>query len=306
MEEKILKATHEGRLTIGAIILPVAVLDDGTRIISRNAIFKAFGRTKRGRAKNEMRVPNMPSFIDANNLQPFINNELGDVLKPLEYFNIKGKPISGYKAEILPMLCNVYLDARNTKKPNGMPVLTKQQLVVALSAEILMRSLSIIGIIALIDEATGYQDERVKAALNQLFNKILLDVAKQYRVTFPLDLYKQWFRLKGWEWRPENAQKRPGVIGRWTNDLIYARIAPGILNQLKTRNPKNETGHREYKHFQFLTDDIGEPRLREFFGGLIALSKATSNWRKYIEMVNRAYPRYGDTLFIPFDYDENE
>ena len=121
---------------------------------------------------------------------------------------------------------------------------------------------------------------------------------KKYRVTYPLELYKQWFRLNNWEWRPENAQKRPGVIGNWTNDLIYARIAPGILKNLKIRNPKTEKGFREHKHFQFLTDEIGEPKLIEFFGGLIALAKATTNWRKYKEMVNRAYPKYDETFIF--------
>ena len=66
---KKLKATHEGILPIGNTELNVAVLEDGTRIITQSAVFKAFGRTKRGRALHEKRVPNMPGFIDAKNLQ---------------------------------------------------------------------------------------------------------------------------------------------------------------------------------------------------------------------------------------------
>lgn len=45
------KALYEGKLTIGDTGLNVAVLDNGQRIISKSAIFKAFGRTKRGRSK---------------------------------------------------------------------------------------------------------------------------------------------------------------------------------------------------------------------------------------------------------------
>jgi hypothetical protein len=96
------------------------------------------------------------------------------------------------------------------------------------------------------------------------------------------------------------------VIGHWTNDLVYSRIAPKILGELKRKNPKNEKGNREFKHFQFLTDEVGEPRLREFFGGLIALAKANTKWRNYISMVNRAYPVYGKTLDIGFPEDDNE
>ena len=156
------KVTHSGQLKIGKKELDCAVLEDGTRVISRNAIFRAFGRTKRGRASYEQRVPNMPSFIDANNLQPFINNDLMGGLKPLEYLNKSGRKTTGFKAEIIPMLCDVYLEARKQD------ALTKKQLPLAVASEIIVRSLSKIGIIALVDEATGYQEIRDRLALQKI------------------------------------------------------------------------------------------------------------------------------------------
>ena len=89
-KERILRATHQGSLKVGEKELLCAVLEDGTRIISRNAIFKAFSRTKRGRKKDEIRVLNMPSFIDANNLQPFIDEGLKGVLTQIPYYNVRG------------------------------------------------------------------------------------------------------------------------------------------------------------------------------------------------------------------------
>ena len=69
-----------------------------------------------GRKKDEVRVLNMPSFIDANNVQPFIDNELKGVLNQVDYYEKNGKTLtSGYNALILPMLCKVYLDAREAK-----------------------------------------------------------------------------------------------------------------------------------------------------------------------------------------------
>lgn len=88
--QRIRKATHQGTLKIGEKEMPCAVLNDGTRVISKNAIFRAFGRTKRGRKKDEVRVLNMPAFIDANNLQPFISEDLRGVLKQIEYKNLSG------------------------------------------------------------------------------------------------------------------------------------------------------------------------------------------------------------------------
>lgn len=83
--DKKLKATHEGKLKIGDVELNVAVLEDGTRIITQSAVFKAFGRTKRGRSKDDIRVLNRPTFIDAKNLQPFIDGDLDRVLITIEY-----------------------------------------------------------------------------------------------------------------------------------------------------------------------------------------------------------------------------
>ena len=103
------KATHEGKITIGENELNVAVLEDGTRIITQSAVFRAFGRTKRGRAKDDVRVLNRPAFIDANNLQPFIDEGLDAVLTPIDYETINGSDSDGFNAEILPRLCKVYL-----------------------------------------------------------------------------------------------------------------------------------------------------------------------------------------------------
>ena len=157
------KATHQGTLIIGDKKLKCAVLNDGTRIISRNAIFRAFGRTKRGRKKDEIRVLNMPTFMDANNLQPFISEGLRGVLKPLEYTSLQGKDAEGYKAEILPLVCDMYLSARET--PGA---LTKSQLPLAAVSEVIVRSLSKVGITALVDEATGYQEVRERDELQKI------------------------------------------------------------------------------------------------------------------------------------------
>lgn len=93
----------------------------------------------------------MPAFIDANNIQPFISQELKGVLNPIDYIDKNEKVSTGYDATILPQMCKMYLDARQAK------ALKSQQLPLARASEILLLGLSNIGIIALVDEATGYQ-----------------------------------------------------------------------------------------------------------------------------------------------------
>ena len=37
---------------------------------------------------------------------------------------------------------------------------------------------------------------------------------------------------------------RPQVVAHYTKDIVYQRLAPGILMELEERNPKDEKGNR--------------------------------------------------------------
>jgi hypothetical protein len=286
MAEKLLKATHEGILTIGDKELAVAILEDGTRVISRNAIFRAFGRTKRGRKKDEIRVLNMPSFIDAKNLQPFIDADLQGGLIPIEYRNLKGKTTSGYPSKILPLICDVYLAARQEDK------LTVAQLPLAMVSKILVRSFSKIGIVALVDEATGYQYDRNRDDLNKLLALYLSEERLKWARMFPDEFYRQIYRLKKWPY-PQGTGRTP-LIGKITNQYVYEKLPVGVLTKLRELNPKNPlTGRRPAKFFQHLSTDIGQPDLRDHLLQVIAILRAAPNWRVFERLFNRAFPEKG-------------
>jgi len=294
---KNLKATHEGTLKLGeqGIELPVAVLNDGTRIISSSAIFRAFGRTKRGRAIGELREPNMPSFIDAKNLRPFINSELMGVLKRINFTDINGKESSGYDALILPLLCKVYHDARNEEQ------LKTNQIPLARVAEILLFSLSKVGIIALVDEATGYEKDKNRDALQKFLDKFLENERGTYVRTFPDEFFETIYKMKGWDWKQATKGQKPGVIGTYINDFVWSRIAPTVLEELKARNPRTEKGYRKYKHPQFINPKFGHPLLKEHLHAVIALGRASGyNWKNFQRLINRAYPKFGETMEIDF------
>jgi len=293
MSEKILKATHgsdKTALLIGQVEIPCYVLEDGTRVLSGRGMQKAL--------KYEKKSGDWLSVYFIKESNGFSAGLVERMANPLKFKRINASGSQpktyGFEATVLIDICGEIIDLKSAG------LLQPKYDIYATQAEIIIRSVAKVGIIALIDEVTGYQNTRVADELNKFFNKFLLEEAKKYEVTFPLELYQQWFRLNGWEWKPENAQKRTPLVGKYTKNLIYERIAPGILKELERRNPKNEKGYRDHKHFQFLTEEIGTPKLREFFGGLIALSKATSTWRKYMDMVNRVYPRYGDTLYLDY------
>jgi hypothetical protein len=296
------KALYSGEVDLNGFKITSSVLDDGRRIFSERSLATAFGIKgsgaywqKKREAKGESAF--LPEYLSAKYLEPFISNELREKFESaFLYISKGGQNSTGVDATILADICDVYITAKNKGVNN------KGFMTVADNAYTILKAFAKVGIIALVDEATGYQDVRMKDELNKIFlQELLLEKAKKYEVTFPLELYKQWFRLNNWEWKIESAQKRPGVIGTWTNQYVYDRIATGLLQELERRNPKNDRGYREFKHFQFLTEEIGEPKLREFFGGLVALAKASTSWRKYIEMVNMVYPKQGDQLKLEME-----
>ncbi len=298
MKNKLPKALHNGEVDLNGFKITSAVLDDGRRIFSERSLANAFGIKgggayweKKKQGKDESAF--LPEYLSAGYLNDFISNDLKEKFKgAVLYVTKTGQEANGIDATALADICDVYITAKNSGKIKNQKFLT-----VADNAYIMLKAFAKVGIIALVDEATGYQDVRMKDELNKiLLRELLLDSAKPYQLTFPLELYKQWFRLNNWEWKPENAQKRPGVIGTWTNQYVYDKIHDGLLKEFEIRNPKNEKGYREFKNFQFVTDEVGEPKLREMFGGLIALAKANTSWRRYIEMVNMVYPKTGDQL----------
>jgi len=301
MDTKLRKATHDGTLEIGDIKIPCAVLEDGTRVLTETGITNAIlgsrsGASKRlKKAHSEAGAP-VPLFVAPGNLKPFISNNLIDgPLNPILYLTkAGGQEARGYDANLLPSVCEIWLNARDAG------ALQSQQLDKAKKAEILMRGLAHVGIVALVDEATGYQDVRARRALEEILEKFLAEELRKWAKTFPDEFYREMFRLKGWSYRPWTVA-RPSVIGRYTNDLVYDRLAPGILRELRRLNPPDDRGRRKHRHFQWLTEDVGHPRLREHLAAVIALMKASATWDQFMRSMNRAFPKYGQTIEMTLD-----
>jgi hypothetical protein len=302
--KKLPRATHVGTLKLGDIEFPCMVLDDGTRIISGTGFMKAMGMYRSGalstRRKDTPDGAQIPLFLAYKNLKPFINNELIDVLNAsLEYLPIKGSrpQKGGIKAEAIPQICDVWLKARDEG------VLGATQQTIAKKADIVMRALAHVGIIALVDEATGYQYHRARKALEEILDKFISKELLKWAKTFPDEFYEEMFRLRGWQYVPFSI-KRPGVVGKYTNDLVYERLAPGVLEELKRITPRDEKGRTKHRYFQRLTEDVGNPRLREHLSAVIALMRASTKWDQFYRMVQRALPKYGEQM--PLDLEEKD
>jgi hypothetical protein len=169
-----------------------------------------------------------------------------------------------------------------------------------ISADILMRALANVGIVALVDEATGYQRDRASDALAKILEAFIAKELQPYVPTFPQDFYKEMFRLRDLDF-PQDSVKRPQYFGLLTNDIIYKRLAPGVLDELKRATPKLESGRYKDKLFQRLSTNKGYLKLREHLGSVVTAMKLSDNWDDFIRKLDRLHPRFGDT--IPLDFD---
>lgn len=288
MRQKIPKATHTGEITLGDHIISCANLDNGKRVLIERSVATALGKKGGGahwRRKKESRNGAMlPEYVSAKNLAPYIDREVQEkLLQPITYGSKAGKKAQGISAELLPEICSIWLKARE----NG--ALTKTQIPTAKKAEILMRGLAHIGIIALIDEATGYQEERDRDELHKILEAFIAKELLPWTKRFPDEYYRQLFRLMGWQYSPPSV-KRPQLVGKITNQIVYDKLPRGVLDELKIRNPVTRRGYRKHRHHQFLTEAIGNPHLEKHLASITTLMRASSNWRNFQGLMERAFP----------------
>jgi hypothetical protein len=287
-------ATHEGVLTIGNAEIPCYVLEGGERVLSTRGVMKALGRRWRGRKHPGTELP---VFLEANNLKPFIGQELAAVLSELEFRTPRGARAEGFKAPVLPLLCETYLQARDQK------VLTGPQEVVAAQAEILIRGLARVGIVALIDEATGFQYDRPRRDLQQYLKRFLSESLIKWVKGFPPDYFKHLCRLRGVELRTD--MKLPQYFGHLTNHLVYRRIAPGLLKALKER--RDERGKASNKLYWWTSGDVGYPALLVHLGTVVGLMKTHTDYaafQKQLDQIAPVYPPDPGLFDDPRDWEE--
>lgn len=287
-------ATHEGTIkAMGGI--SCAVLNTGQRVITQSGFMLALGRARQAKGREYYKGDvNLPAFLTAQNLKPFISSVLEVTSSQIEFLTKTGHRAFGYADDLLPEVCDVFIRADRAG------VLRVNQKHVAERANMIMKALAHIGIAGLIDEATGYQEIRDKQALQALLDKYLNKELAAWAKRFPDEFYKEMFRLRGWKW-PVPSGKRPGIVGTYTADLVYERLAPGILEQLEARNPKDEKGNRKGRHHQLLTDDVGHPALAQHLHAVTGFMRASAKWDQFYRMMDRAFPRKGKTIEMAFD-----
>lgn len=297
------KATHSGELAIGDLKLPCAVLTDGRRVLSERGVMNALGGKRGGahwrRKRASPNGPKLPVYISANNLAAFIKPSLAVALsQPVVYQpRTGGSPANGLLATLLPEICDVWLKARRAEG------LVPTQEHIARAAEVLIAALANVGIVALVDEATGYQDVRDRDELHRILEAYISKELLPWSKRFPDEFYQEMFRLRGWTYSPPSP-KRPKLVGKLTNQIVYEKLPPGVLGVLRERNPVVKKGRRLHKHHQLLTEDVGNPHLGRHLIAVTTLMRAAPTWGSFQRMFRRAFP--GPQMELPIDWSDGE
>lgn len=286
--------SREGNLKIGGAEIQCFVLDDGARVLARADFVRAIGRT--GKVKGGRQFDDefqTPVFVTAENLKPFLPNDIGENSKPI-LFTYKGTEVIGYRAELLPVICEIFQDADRAGK------LRQNQKHIAEACRLLSRGLTRVGIIGLVDEATGYQRERAADALAKILEQFIAKELQPWVRTFPDEFYSELFRLRGLAF-PRDSVKKPQYFGHLTNDIVYKRLAPGVKEELKRTTPKTPSGRNRHQMHRYLSTDLGHPKLREHMASVVTIMSFSDDYEDFQRKLNKRHPRYDETIDMDLD-----
>lgn len=262
-------AKHAGLLNLGGADLDVYVLSNGERVISLSKVVHAITGRDGG---------NLGEYIGVSALDGYIDKE--EVLENSVDFSIPGTNFKGrgISAELFLEICRGYVSAL---QDNALK--SERQREIAIKASILLASCAKLGIIALIDEVTGYQYEREEDALQVKLRAFISEELRAWEKTFPDDLWEEFGRLTGWS---EPLKSRPKYWGKLVIELIYDTLDPDVAEYLKNNKPP--AGARWH---QQLTDDIGVRKLVSRCYEVIGMAKDCQDIRELKEKVARHYGR---------------
>lgn len=276
------RATHSGILMIAGQEITCDVLADGRRVLRKTAVYKAIGRKNPGgKSLKRAEASKLPVFMMANNLTPYLEEGIDRRAEIISYKSPTGQKFEGYDATLLPEICKMYV------KANSDGVLTDSQRHIAKVCESILCGLATVGIVALVDDATGYVEERSRTELQKLLANYISEELRGWTQKFPNEFFKQVYRLHGWTY-PKIGKNHPQCVGNFINKYIYDRLPPGVKEELENKNPPNENGNRKHRFHQFLTENVGDKNLNNQIVQTISYMKICNNVKELDEILEKA------------------
>ncbi len=291
----IISATHKGILPIGGLQLDCYVLEDGRRVFHKRGMAKAIGlKSEGGNA--------FIKTLSGKNLGSEIDEKLrNDIENPI-LFNVSGAdPAHGYEAEILVEVCKAVVRAQKSGKLNS----SQERMVNQATA--IVNALAKVGIVALIDEATGYQTQRSPEALRLLVDAYIEHEKREWEKEFPDDFYITLNKVYGSDPYVKQAKgstviNKPQHFANFTNKFVYGPLENGaVLKELQRVNPQIDAkGTRKQRFHQFLTKGYGIEKLREQRQEVLTMLKLSDNIDEFKALYEKRFgPLNGQSSLFP-------
>lgn len=289
--KKALWGTPEKMLKIGSALVECYVLDGGMRVLSGRGMQEAIGLG----GTPSSHGTKLRAFLANDAIKPFVNNELAMAFETPMRFSRPGRggvPAIAFEATLLIDLCEAIINAYTAGK------LRKNYFSLVLQSQAITLSFAKAGIISAIDEVTGYQLVREHNEIQKIVDKYLTDYAQKWSRLFPDEFWDKLLKAKGYE--NYIGLPRRSFVGHWVNDVVYSRLAPGVLEKLKALNPSVPGKGRKYKHTQFLKSDHGVPELKDhLIKTMTLMDAATATGQSFDILLQAALPKYGATMSLP-------
>lgn len=275
-------AEWAGVLPIGDNELPCYVLNDGRRVISRTGATTSLTGRRGG---------DLESYISVGPLQGYLPPDFADHMIEFTLQGVTNKTVRGVTAESFCDLCTAYVKALEDGA-----LQSDRQREIAAHAGMFLAAAAKVGLLALIDEATGYQYDRAEDALRFKLKIFLEDDMRKWEKTFPDQLWTEFGRLTGR--RGATNSQRPRYWGKLVMELVYGYLDPDVAQWLKDNAPKPKHGQN---YHQWLSSQYGLKKLTEHLWMLIGMAAACQSMPELRQKMGERFGRHEIqfTLFVP-------
>ncbi len=287
--EDVPRAIHTGKLAIADHIIDCAVLENGTRILTQQTLFAAFSHTTKRRGRSSKTRPSLlhglPPFLAAENLQSFLTAEIRALTNLIVFRGEEGK-LYGYDARLLPAICEVYQQATIANHLQSQ----EQQTVATLCASF-SHILAQEDVLALVDEASGYQQQQEIQALRTILADYVSAALRPWLPRFPDEFFQQVYRLYHWHHQADLAD-RARYIGRFIHTWIHEQLPSEIIEALTTLQGKSLLDEKVaglYKLLPFVSQPTGIPDLDKQLTMLTVLMGISANKQELETHLERAF-----------------
>jgi hypothetical protein len=224
------------------------------------------------------------------------------IQNPIVFKPLNSDSAHGYDAEVLVEVCKAILRAEEADK------LTKTQAFLATQAKILLAAFAKVGVAALIDEATGFQEVRSPDALRLLVQQYIELEKREWEKQFPDEYYDQLNALYGSRRMTKTAsgaviQNRPQHFAIFTRKYVYHPLENGaVLDELDRINPKfGMKGSRRARFHQHLNEGYGIEKLKRQMQEVMTLVAVSDSVSQFKRLYQKRFPQRGDQIELGFD-----